>query len=100
VGWLLGLAIAAASVQDRDGAKPLLRRAKVALGRLSKVWADFGFTPASSSIWVKQLRPHGQLHLKVVRSPKPTQGFAVQPGRWVIELMLRLADQVPARGLK
>ena len=28
---------------------------------------------------------HGTLHLEVVRSPKPTKGFAVQPHRWVIE---------------
>ena len=42
-------------------------------------------TPANSSPWVKQLRPRGKLHLDIVRSPKPTKGFAVQPRRWVIE---------------
>lgn len=83
-GWLLGVEITAASVQDREGAKPLLRRAKVAFGRLAKVWADSGYS-GQFVRWVKQLRPHGRLHLEVVRSPKPTQGFAVQPRRWVIE---------------
>jgi putative transposase len=83
-GWLLGVEITAASVQDRDGAKPLLRRATLAFGRLSKVWADSGYA-GKFVAWVKQLRPHGRLHLEVVRSPKPAKGFAVQPRRWVIE---------------
>ncbi len=33
----------------------------------------------------KALRPHGKLHLDIVRSPNPVKGFALQPCRWVIE---------------
>ena len=84
LGWLLGVEITAANVQDRDGAKPLLRRAKVAFGRLAKVWADSGYS-GKFVHRVKPLRPHGKLHLEIVRSPKPTKGFTVQPRRWVIE---------------
>lgn len=84
LGWLLGVEITAANVQDRAGAKPRLRRAKVAFGRLAKVWADSGYA-GKFVPWVKRLRPHGKLHLEIVRSPKPTRGFAVQPRRWVIE---------------
>ena len=83
-GWLPGGEITAASVQDRAGAKPLLRRAARAFGRLSKVWAGAG-DAGRFGAWVKQLRPHGRRHLEVVRSPKPAKGLAVQPRRWVIE---------------
>ena len=80
LGWLLGVEITAASVQDRDGAKPLLRRAKAVFGRLSKVSADSGYA-GKFVAGVKALRPHGKLHLDIVRSPNPVKGFA----RWVIE---------------
>jgi len=83
-GWHLGAENTAANVQDRDGAKPLLRRATVAFGSLAKVWADSGYSGRFVT-WVKQLRSHGRLHLEIVRSPKPTKGFAIQARRWVIE---------------
>ena len=56
-------------------AKPLLRQAKLRFGRLAKIWADSGYS-GKLIPWVKQLRPHGKLHLEIVRSPKPTKGFA------------------------
>jgi putative transposase len=84
LGWLLGVEITAADVQDREGAKPLLRRAKSSFGRLAKIWADSGYA-GKFVAWVKCLRPCGRLHLEVVRNRKPTTGFAVQPRRWVVE---------------
>jgi len=53
--------ITAACVQDRDGAKPLPRRATLAFGRLSKVWADSGYA-GKFVTWVKQLRPQVVSH--------------------------------------
>lgn len=84
LGWLLGLEITTADVQDRDAAKPLLRRASECFGRLSKVWADSGYR-GKLLAWVRGLRPHGKLHLDIIGSLKPSKGFVVQPKRWIIE---------------
>lgn len=83
-GWLLALEITPANVQDPEGARPALRQAHFAFGRLNKVWADYGYR-GKLVPWVKALRPHGKLHLEIVRSPTPKSGFAVQPYRWIVE---------------
>ena len=84
LGWLLGLQISAADVQDRDGAKPLMREAAVQFGRLAKTWADAGYA-GKFAAWVKALRPRGKLHIEIVRGISGQKGFLVQPRRWVIE---------------
>ena len=97
LGWLLGVEITAASVQDRDGAKPLLRRAKLAFGRLSKVWADSGY--AGKFVHLGQAtaparqtasgdRPQPQARQRLCR-PAPPLGHRAQ---------LRLADQMQTPG--
>jgi transposase len=84
LGWLLGLDVSAADVQDRAGAKPVMREAAVQFGRLAKTWADSGYA-GQFAAWVKALRPHGRLHLDIVRGLRGQKGFLVQPRRWVIE---------------
>lgn len=83
-GWLMALAITPANVQDPEGARPALREAHIAFGRLAKIWADYGYR-GKLVPWVKALRPHGKLHLEIVRSPAPKAGFTVQPLRWIVE---------------
>ena len=83
-GWLLALEITTANVQDPHGARPALQHASRNFGRLAKIWADYGYR-GKLVPWVKSLRPHGRLHLEIVRSPVPKQGFVVQPHRWIIE---------------
>lgn len=83
-GWLLALEITPANVQDPDGAVEVLRQANVSFGRLSKVWADYGYR-GKLVPWFKSLRPYGKLHLEIVRSHVPKMGFVVQPYRWIVE---------------
>jgi transposase len=78
------LAITPADVQDRDAAKLVLRQATLALGRLVKIWADSGYA-GHLVPWVKALRPHGKLHLEIVRALGVQKGFVVQPHRWIVE---------------
>jgi hypothetical protein len=40
LGWLLAVAVTAASVQDRDGAMPLLDVLGGKFSRLRLIWAD------------------------------------------------------------
>jgi len=83
-GLLLGIHVTAADVQDRDGAKPLLRRVVALFCRLQIIWADAGYLGAFVQ-WVKQLRPYGKLHLDVVRRCEGTKGFKVVRRRWIVE---------------
>jgi transposase len=43
IGLLLAVAVTAASVQDRDGAVPLLTRMAALCPRISKIWADAAY---------------------------------------------------------
>jgi len=84
LGLLLGVHVAAADEQDRDGAKNLLERVLGWYGRLAILWADSAYAGHLVD-WVKSLRPRGRLHLEIVRRDPKVNGFAVLPKRWVVE---------------
>lgn len=91
LGLLVVVLVTAGSVQDRDGGRRVLARAKTVIPSMVVVWADGGYagklvawvdTPAAS---------HCRIALDIVRKPKAQRGFAVLPHRWVIERARRLA---------
>lgn len=67
-----------ASVQDRDGAIPVLRLSRRSFPFIAKAFADMGFSgdkPQSAS----------PIDIEIVRRPPEQVGFAVHPRRWVVE---------------
>jgi putative transposase len=94
MGTLLSVKVHAAKVQDRDGAKVLLREAREKLPRLVIVWADRAYKGGRCK--KKQLRRLDEwvwdelgCLLEVVKRPKEeggtVKGFVPLPKRWVVE---------------
>lgn len=70
-----------ASIQDRDGAKLLLKKAKGCFVRLKLIWADGGYA-GQLIVWVGQVC--GWV-LQIVKRSDDRKGFYVLPRRWVVE---------------
>jgi transposase len=79
-GLLLAVVITAASVQDRDAARPLLWNLHQACRRVRLVWADAGYATSKLAAWAAALRVTMQIVAK--RDP---HAFQVLPRRWVVE---------------
>ena len=76
--------VTAASVQDRDAAKPLLWNLRRTFPQITLVWADGGYAGKLVS-WAKaSLR----LTLEIVKRPDDLHVFKVLPRRWVVERTL------------
>jgi len=81
LGLLLAVVVTAASVQDRDGAKRLLRRMVGRVPRLAHLGADGAYGGdliewvATTCGWV----------LEIVQRAAGTVGFVVLPKRWIVE---------------
>ena len=74
----------AADVQDRDGARQVLRKARGCWTRLLVIWADGGY--AGSLIdWAWN---SCRWFLDVVKRSDHAKGFQVLPHRWIIERTL------------
>ena len=80
LGLLLAVVITAASVQDRDAARPLLWNLHRASRRVRLIWADAVYTAASSPAWAAALK----MTLQIVARRNP-HAFEVLPRRWVVE---------------
>jgi len=81
LGLILVAVVHTADIQDRDGAKLVLERAKGKLPRLALIWADGGY--AGQLIpWV-QTTCHWVL--EIVKRSEDTKGFVIRPHRWVVE---------------
>ena len=74
VGLLLVVMVTAASVQDRDGARPTFKRLHAAL-------ADGGY----SGQLIAVAKAAWGIVVEVVKKPAGQVGFAVIPRRWVVE---------------
>jgi putative transposase len=81
MGLLLMVVVHAADIQDRDGAKKVLDKAKSCFPRLRLVWADGGYSGKLID-WVKQVCGWT---LEIVKRDKGVKGFQVLPRRWVVE---------------
>ena len=81
LGLLLGVVVTAASIQDRDGACPLLAMLRERFSTITLVWADGGYAGRLVSWAAGVLR----LTVTVVKRSDDTRGFVVVPRRWVVE---------------
>ena len=67
-----------ASIQDRDGGRPLLRASRRVFPFIQRVFADGGY--AGEKVATATL-----IAVEIVRKNPDQIGFAVQPRRWVVE---------------
>mgnify|MGYP002779019670 FL=1 len=81
LGLLRGLLVTGGDVQDRDGAKALLKRLKGRLGHIRKIWAD-GAYAGKLVAWAE--RALG-IDLEIVKRKEGEKGFSPIPRRWVVE---------------
>ena len=81
IGLLLTVLITAASVQDRDAARPLLWNLKKAFPKIRLTWADGGYA-GKLVTWSKTAL---KLTLQIVKRPDDLHTFKVLPRRWVVE---------------
>lgn len=81
MGLLLMVLVHTANIQDRDGAKLLLVKAKQCFSRLRLIWADAAYSGKLIS-WV--LTTCGWV-LEIVKRSDDAKGFQVLPRRWVVE---------------
>ena len=81
LGLLRVVLVTAASVQDRDGARQLLRHLPGPCKRLRKMWVDGGY----SGRLVEGVASRFQFVLSVVLRPKEVRRFVLLPRRWVVE---------------
>lgn len=84
MGLLIVVLVTAASLQDRDGGRGVLTRAKMVMPSILLVWADGGYA-GKLVTWVAQ---RCQIMLEIVRKPKGQRDFKVLPRRWVVERTL------------
>jgi transposase len=82
-GLLLAVVITAASVQDRDGARPLLWNLSRCCTRIRLAWADSGYSARKLATWAAALK----ITLEIVRK-RDAHTFEVLPRRWVVERTL------------
>ena len=81
MGLLLVIVVHAANIQDRDGARRVLAKAKQSFTRLRLVWADGGYRGKLID-WVKQAC---NWTLEIIKRNDDVKGFQVLPRRWVVE---------------
>jgi transposase len=86
LGLLLTVLVTAASVQDRDAAKPLLWNLRKAFPAVKLTWADGGYAGKLVTWAHSKLKP--KLTLEIVRRPDDLHTFKVLPRRWVVERTL------------
>jgi len=70
-----------AGIQDRDGAKEVLRTLVTRFPGLALIWADGGYA-GKLVTWVATVL---QRTLVIVKRPRYTQGFQVVQWRWIVE---------------
>ncbi len=81
IGLLLMVVVHTADIQDRDGAKLVLEKAKLLFPRLRLIWADGGYRGQLID-WVKATC---NWVLDIVKRDPDVKGFQVLPRRWVVE---------------
>jgi len=81
MGLVLTVVVHVASIQDRDGARLLLTKAKGLFPRLQRIWADGGYAGKLIG-WV--FETCGWV-LEIIKRSDKAQGFQLLPRRWVVE---------------
>jgi putative transposase len=81
LGMILVVMVLTADIQDRDGARSLLAKAKGCFPRLQKIWADGGYAGTLIG-WVKD---RCDWILEIVKRSDSAKGFEILPHRWIVE---------------
>ena len=82
VGFLVGLVVHGADVQDRDGAPAVLKSITTTCPLLRHVFADGGYAGPKLR---EALEKIGRWTLQIVKRSDTANGFEVIPRRWVVE---------------
>ena len=83
-GLTLEVAVHPADIQDRDGAKLVIKKLAGRFPGLRLIWADGGY----AGKLVEWVREETGCALEIVRRPKGERGFTLLPKRWVVERTL------------
>jgi putative transposase len=84
-GFLLAVAVTAASADDALGARQVLGQLDATdYPRLATIWADAKYHNHALYAWI-ETHADGRWALRVVRRPPGKKGFVVLPKRWVVE---------------
>lgn len=78
---ILDLVVHPADIQDRDGAKLVLKKLADRFPRLKRIWADGAYTGKLVD-WAKDF---GSWILEIVKRSDDAQGFELLPHRWIVE---------------
>jgi len=81
LGLVLAVVVHAANMQDRDGAKLVLKKLRGCFPRLKLIWADGGYAGKLIE-WTRNL---GRWVLEIVKRSDDMTGFTVLPKRWIVE---------------
>ena len=81
LGLLLVVVVHAADIQDRDGAKLVLKGIKQYFWKLKVIWADGGYA-GKLVLWAHRYYPW---KLEIVKRTDNLKGFKVVPKRWIVE---------------
>ena len=84
LGLLLAVVVTGAEVQDRDGARTLLRILRYRFTQLRLIWADSAYTGLLAT-WLWWLRPCRRIRLEIIKRSDQAKGFVLLPKRWVVE---------------
>jgi len=82
LGMVLCVVVHAASVQDQDGAKMVLKGIKEKFKRLKVIFADSAYGRCGLPTWVESTC---QCFLQTVLRPAGIKSFVVLPKRWIVE---------------
>ena len=75
IGLILVLVVTPASVQDRDGAVPVLEQAALEHSSLRKVWADGAYHGRA----IDEARARTNIEIEMVKRSDDMKGFVVLP---------------------
>lgn len=81
LGLIMVVAVTAAAVQDRDGAKLLCRKLSGAAKKLRRIWVDGGYRGEL----IKWVAARFRFCLTLVLRSDKQKGFVLLPKRWVVE---------------
>jgi transposase len=84
IGLLVVVLVTAASLQDRDGGRLVLDRARMKMPSIALVWADGGYPGGCVDFARRLLR----ITVTIVKKPEGQRTFEVLPRRWVVERTL------------
>jgi putative transposase len=82
LGLLLVVVVHAASIQDQDGAKFVLKGIRERYRRIKVVFGDSAYGRTGLPAW---LYSHCRVILQTVLRPVNVRGFVVLPKRWIVE---------------